>query len=35
MQSQPRNPAEMYEQYFVPAMFLPWAASCYATLRSK
>ena len=22
---QPRNPAEMYEQYFVPAMFLPWA----------
>lgn len=24
-QPQPRNPAEMYEQYFVPAMFLPWA----------
>lgn len=21
----PRNPAEMYEQYYVPAMFLPWA----------
>lgn len=25
MQPQPTNPAEMYEQYFVPAMFLPWA----------
>lgn len=25
-QSQPRNPAEVYEQYFVPAMFLPWAS---------
>ena len=24
-QPQPRNPAEMYENYFVPAMFLPWA----------
>src|SRR3990167_1691132 len=24
-QPQPRNPAETYEQYFVPAMFLPWA----------
>lgn len=24
-QPQPRNPAEMYEHYFVPAMFLPWA----------
>ena len=24
-QPQPRNPAEMYEDYFVPAMFLPWA----------
>jgi ubiquinone/menaquinone biosynthesis C-methylase UbiE len=24
-QSQPRNPAEVYENYFVPAMFLPWA----------
>lgn len=24
-QAQPRNPAEMYENYFVPAMFLPWA----------
>ena len=23
---QPRNPAETYENYFVPAMFLPWAA---------
>jgi len=23
---QPRNPAEIYEHYFVPAMFLPWAA---------
>jgi ubiquinone/menaquinone biosynthesis C-methylase UbiE len=23
--SQPGNPAETYEQYFVPAMFLPWA----------
>lgn len=22
---QPRNPAETYEHYFVPAMFLPWA----------
>jgi ubiquinone/menaquinone biosynthesis C-methylase UbiE len=22
---QPRNPAETYEQYFVPAMFIPWA----------
>jgi ubiquinone/menaquinone biosynthesis C-methylase UbiE len=22
---QPRNPAETYENYFVPAMFLPWA----------
>jgi ubiquinone/menaquinone biosynthesis C-methylase UbiE len=21
-----RNPAEMYEQYFVPAMFRPWAS---------
>jgi ubiquinone/menaquinone biosynthesis C-methylase UbiE len=25
-QTQPRSPAEVYEQYFVPAMFLPWAA---------
>jgi len=25
-QRQPLNPAEVYEQYFVPAMFLPWAA---------
>lgn len=24
-QPQPVNPAEMYENYFVPAMFLPWA----------
>src|SRR3990170_4997577 len=24
-QPQPRNPAETYEHYFVPAMFLPWA----------
>lgn len=24
-QPQPRSPAETYEQYFVPAMFLPWA----------
>lgn len=24
-ESQPRNPAETYEHYFVPAMFLPWA----------
>ena len=24
-QPQPRNPAETYENYFVPAMFLPWA----------
>lgn len=24
-QPQPGNPAEMYENYFVPAMFLPWA----------
>ena len=24
-QRQPGNPAEMYESYFVPAMFLPWA----------
>ncbi|NTU50235.1 MAG: class I SAM-dependent methyltransferase [Desulfobulbaceae bacterium] len=24
-QPQPKNPAETYEQYFVPAMFLPWA----------
>ncbi len=24
-QSQPKNPAETYEHYFVPAMFLPWA----------
>ncbi len=24
-QPQPRNPAEVYEEYFVPAMFLPWA----------
>lgn len=24
-QPQPRNPAETYESYFVPAMFLPWA----------
>lgn len=24
-QSQPRNPAETYEDYFVPAMFRPWA----------
>jgi ubiquinone/menaquinone biosynthesis C-methylase UbiE len=23
--AQPRNPAETYEQYFVPAMFRPWA----------
>jgi len=23
---QPKNPAETYEHYFVPAMFLPWAA---------
>lgn len=25
-QPQPRNPAETYEHYFVPAMFLPWAS---------
>lgn len=25
-QMEPKNPAETYEQYFVPAMFLPWAA---------
>ena len=25
-QPQPINPAEMYENYFVPAMFLPWAS---------
>lgn len=25
-QPQPRNPAETYENYFVPAMFLPWAS---------
>lgn len=25
-QSQPSNPAETYEHYFVPAMFVPWAA---------
>jgi ubiquinone/menaquinone biosynthesis C-methylase UbiE len=25
-QPQPGNPAETYENYFVPAMFLPWAA---------
>jgi len=24
-QQQPKNPAETYEDYFVPAMFLPWA----------
>ena len=24
-QTPPRNPAETYERYFVPAMFLPWA----------
>lgn len=24
--NQPRNPAETYEAYFVPAMFLPWSA---------
>ncbi|MBY0578811.1 MAG: class I SAM-dependent methyltransferase [Burkholderiales bacterium] len=24
-QPQPRNPAQTYENYFVPAMFLPWA----------
>src|SRR6266581_8745890 len=24
-QPQPRSPAETYEHYFVPAMFLPWA----------
>lgn len=22
---EPMNPAEMYESYFVPAMFLPWS----------
>ena len=25
-QPQPKNPAETYEHYFVPAMFLPWTA---------
>lgn len=25
MQSQPQNPAEAYERYYVPAMFQPWA----------
>ena len=25
-QPQPINPAEMYENYFVPAMFLPWSS---------
>lgn len=25
IQPQPRSPAETYEQYFVPAMFLPWS----------
>ena len=35
MQSPPKNPAEMYEQYFVPAMFLPWAGILlrHASLR--
>jgi len=35
-QPQPKNPAEVYEQYFVPAMFLPWAGILlrHAALRA-
>jgi len=36
MQSQPQNPAEAYERYYVPAMFQPWAQALVeqATLRA-
>src|SRR5689334_226086 len=36
-QPPPKNPAEVYEQYFVPAMFAPWAAVLLhrAALRTR